>query len=201
MKLSAKTSKRYFTLAALSLLAACNQPKAEKEIDNGMDDTKTEQTNGPRLTMAGNIGEVGVDESIDAARKLVAERRDMVNAKRKNDSIQLSKREKMFAYQLGVPMKTTKLVLEAYERLSDTKNVFALKRSKKEYILVKYDGKSESQVDNELESYIELHADEVIGEIKKVDLMALCGKRKKPILSAKLKKRKDETEVECLTCD
>lgn len=127
--------------------------------------------------------------------------KELIENKRRKDSVLLSKREKMYAYQLGAPLKHEKLVIEAYQKLSDTKGVCVLKKSRKEYLLVKYENKEEDVLDYELEEYKQEHADEVIGEIKKIDLMRECGKRKKPILSGKLKKRKGKIEINCLTCD
>lgn len=127
--------------------------------------------------------------------------KELVENKRKKDSVFLSKREKMYAYQLGAPLKHEKLVMEAFQKLSDTKGVCVLKKSRKEYLLVKYENKEEEVLDQELATYKIEHSEEVIGEIKKIDLMRECGKRKRPVLSGKLKKRKSEIEIDCLTCN
>jgi hypothetical protein len=209
MKISAHKTSCFYALIGLLLIAACSEPKAEKsepkaekeEVNTGFEDTKIEKEESAHPALANSIADVGIDETIEAAGKIVDAGKNLVEAKRKNDSILESKREKMFAYQLGVPMKSKDQVVEAYEKLSDTKGVYVLKKSRKEYVLVKYEDKPESQVDEELQDYKDDHAEEVIGEIKKVDLVKECGKRKKPVLSSRIKKRKDDTQIDCLTCD
>lgn len=138
---------------------------------------------------------------IDAGTTILEPGADLLNKKRKNDSIRLAKREKMFAYQLGVPLKSEKLVIEAYAKLSDVEGVCVLKKSRNEYLLIKYEDKSEKLLDEDLENYKSEHTGEIMGEVRKVDLVKECGKRKKPILSGKISKRKGNIQIDCLTCD
>lgn len=138
---------------------------------------------------------------IDAGTTLLETGAQLLKTKRLNDSIRLAKREKMFAYQLGVPLKSEKLVIEAYGKLSNVDGVCALRKSRNEYLLIKYEDKSEKQLDEDLESYKSEHAGEIMGEVRKVDLVKECGKRKKPILSGRISKRKGNVQIDCLTCD
>ena len=148
------------------------------------------------------LGEVeeGVEAAIDITQTIVEAGTEMLDAKRRNDSIKLSRREKMFAYQLGIPCRNEKLILDAYKNLTDKEGVYVFKKSRKEYLLVKYQSKSEGDLDKELVEYRSLHTGEVIGEIKKIDLVRECGKKKSPRLTGWLKSRKSKIQLECLTC-
>jgi hypothetical protein len=153
------------------------------------------------VPLADTTPQTVVEEIIEDGKLILEAGKELLNEKRKNDSIRLSKREKMYAYQLGLPCKNQKLLLEAYKKLSDLQSVYALKKDRNEYLLVKYEDKSEEQLCAELDTYKEAHANEIIGTIKVIDLFIECGKRKKPILSGKIKKRRDDTQIDCLTCD
>jgi hypothetical protein len=140
-------------------------------------------------------------EIIEDAKELIEAGHELLEEKRKNDSIKLLQRERTFAYQLGLPFKKEKLLFEVYKKLSDTKAVYAFKIDRNEYVLIKYEGKSEEELDDELEAYKTLYGAEVIGNIKKIDLVKECGKRKMPILTGKIRVRRDTTEINCLTCE
>lgn len=144
--------------------------------------------------------EAGVETAIDITKTIADATNELLESKRRKDSVKLSLREKMFAYRLGVSVKNEKLVLEAYSNLSDKEGVFAFKRGRREYFLVKYQDKSEEDLDRELNDYKEEHSGEVIGEIRKTDLMKECGKRKTPGLTSRIKSRKNKIQLDCLTC-
>lgn len=144
--------------------------------------------------------EEGVETIINVTQTIVEAGNDMLEAKRRKDSIKLSQREKMFVYQLGIPFKNTKQLLEAYENFSDKEGVCVFKKSHKEYLLIKYQSKSEEDLDKELDDYRSDYAAGVIGEIKKIDLVRECGKRKSPSIKGKLKSRKKNIKLDCLIC-
>ena len=212
-----KTLKNKLTYIFLLSMLACSESKPKEDsamvVDSQPENMSTKQDTSNLIEIAtnenseeangsetDNAGTSDVEETIEAGKQIIEAGKELMDEKRKNDSIRLSKREKMFAYQLGLPIENEKLVIEAYEKLSDIQGVYALKKSRNEYILIKYEDKDEEKMDEELTDYKSQHATEVIGEIKKIDLIKECGKRKKPVLNGKLKKRKDDTQINCLTC-
>lgn len=203
-----RVMKLSFSLLA-SIIFSCSDhpPKQDQAIEsNSTNFDQVETIELPEISAdtnseSRNEVQSDVELVIQTGEVLLDIGKDLVENKRKKDSVFLSKREKMYAYQLGAPLKHEKLAIEAFQKLSDTKGVCVLKKSRKEYLLVKYENKEEEVLDQELATYKIEHSEEVIGEIKKIDLMRECGKRKRPVLSGKIKKRKSEIEIGCLTCD
>jgi hypothetical protein len=159
-----------------------SEPKEEKKQESKKEISK--------LELAADVLKTGMEMG-----------RDAMDRKRQRDSVAIATRDKMFAYQLGVPIRTEKGVFEAYEKLSDVEGVCVLKRSRKEYLLIKLQGEDEHQLYVDLVSYKEEHGAEVIGKIEVIDLVAECGKGKRPNWASKLKKRKSAIEIDCLTCN
>lgn len=126
--------------------------------------------------------------------------KDVWDAKKRNDSIKMARRDKMYAYQLGVAFKDEAPLLDAYEKLSNQENVLAFKKSRKEYMLVLYKGNSLEEMKSELETYRDNYEGQITGEVKIIDLMQECGRRKQPKSAGTISKRKKKTVVECLTC-
>ncbi|MCC6372972.1 MAG: hypothetical protein IT236_18360 [Bacteroidia bacterium] len=183
-----------FTLLFLQL-SSCTEDSPKEDTSITVDTTNYE------TSLADSTSKSRVQEIIADGMAIIDAKNELLERKRKNDSIRLSRREKMFAYQLGLPLKNEKLLMEAFEKLSDPTSVYALKKSNTEYLLVKFEDKSEEDLDTELDAYKAEHADEVIGSIKKIDLVRECGKKKMPVLAGKIKKRKNDTQIDCLICD
>lgn len=116
-----------------------------------------------------------------------------------NDSIKMANREQMFAYQLGLPIRHEEELFEAYHKLSNTESIYVLEL-RKEYYLIKYEGKSKSELETELDNVKEELSANVTGAIKVKNLMDLCSKREKLIVGDNITRRKEEIELPCLIC-
>ncbi len=193
----------YLTLI-YSCLVACGNDIPKENIDTLLDSLSKKDSVIPSIKeppILDTTVKTEIEAMVDDSKKILETIQELAEIKRKNDSIKLAKREKKFAYQLGLPLKSEKLVREAYENLTNTEGVRVLKKSRHEYLLILYEGKEETIIDEELAQYQEEYASEVIGEIKKIDLMLECGKNKEPFRSDPIKHRRSKIEIECLTCD
>lgn len=114
-----------------------------------------------------------------------------------NDSIKMANREKMFAYQIGFAISDKDEVFDLFNKLEDTKDIYVLKQSRKDYFIIKYEGKGEK----ELKDSLLLFEKQIGQDAKVVNLMTLCSKNEKLMVGEKLTKRKDDTEIPCLVCD
>lgn len=199
------TISRYLCLTLIYLcLVACENEIPKEDVSTLLDslsknDSVVVSVEEPPLK--DTTVKTEIETMVDESKKILETIQELAEAKRKNDSIKLAKREKKFAYQLGLPLKSEKLVREAYESLTNTEGVRVLKKSRREYLLILYEGKDEITIDEELEQCKEEYGSEVIGEIKKIDLMLECGKNKEPFRSDPIKHRKSKIEIECLICD
>lgn len=144
--------------------------------------------------------EKDIETAVEITQTIVEAGNEILDTKRRKDSLKLSRKGKMLAYQLGVSFKNEKLALKAYSELNDKEYVCVFKRGRKEYLLVKCLNRSETEFDEELEAYKKEYEGDVIGEIKKIDLVIECGTRNTPRLVKIIKSRKNEIQVDCLSC-
>jgi hypothetical protein len=199
------TISRFLCLTLIYLcLVACENEIPKEDISTLLDSlSKNDSTvfSIKETPIQDTTVKTDVETMVDESKRILETIQELAEIKRKNDSIKLAKREKKFAYQLGLPLKSEKLVREAYENLTNTEGVRVLKKSRHEYLLILYEGKDEATIDEELEQCKEDYGSEVIGEIRKIDLMLECGKNKEPFRSDPIKHRRSKIEIECLTCD
>src|SRR6218665_2404411 len=141
----------------LIFAVSCSEP-AEKEDNSVLLQTEFAED----TPEAG--GKTDVENAIEAAKAIIDARNDILDTKRRRDSTRLARREKMFAYQLGLSFRNKQLAIEAYKRLSDAEGVRVLKKSKKEYLLIKFDDRDEDLLKAELENYIDENGDEATGQ-------------------------------------
>jgi len=188
-----KVNKSFFLIVS-SFIFSCNSESFKEDTSNFV------EAGDHTIAIYDTSPKSRVQEILEDGKVVINAGKELLNEKRKNDSIKLSRREKMFAYQLGLPIKNEKLLMEAYKKLSSTQDIYAFKRDKNEYLLVKYEDLPREELELGLEAYRNLHANEVIGAIKIIDLAWECGKRKMPVLTYKIKMRKDTTQINCLTC-
>lgn len=142
-----------------------------------------------------------VESIIETAPEIIEIGKEIIEEKQRRDSIKIAERGGMFAYQLGVGFRHERLVIEAYEKLMDKDHVCVFKLGRKDYILIKYEGKNEKQLEDELASIRELYSADVTGDVKLIDLMRECGRNEKPMLTHKIKQRRKDIIIDCLTCN
>jgi hypothetical protein len=118
-----------------------------------------------------------------------------------NDSIKMANREKMFAYQIGLPMSDKSQVFEEYKKIHDSTGLFVMKVSRRDYYIVKYDGRSKEELEDNLDNFNALLSIDISGNAKVINLMSLCSKREKLMRGENLTKRKETIELPCLICD
>ena len=138
-----------------------------------------------------------VEEAIDVAVDLT---KLMVRKLRVNDSIRMSNREKMFAYQIGFPLNNKEETFEVFKGIKDSIGLFVLKVSRKDYYVVKFDGSSKEELESGLDNYNKTLSPD-IGRAKVINLASLCSRREKLMRGENLTKRKEEIELPCLICD
>lgn len=121
--------------------------------------------------------------------------------KQKKDSIREANREKMWVYQVGLPMRSEKELWKAYKALKNIPNLFVFEESRKSFILIK-DGKyhSEEEARNGLESF-QREVDQLGVRIKVIDLLSFCSKRETLIQNDNMTARKEEVEIPCFACN
>lgn len=117
-----------------------------------------------------------------------------------NDSIRVANREQMYAYQIGLPIRHKDEVFEAYGKLENTESVYVLEKSRKEFYIIKYEGKTKEELTDGLEDYRRSVPAALSGGAKVINVMSLCSKRDKLMVGESLKKRKEKNEIPCLIC-
>lgn len=144
-----------------------------------------------------DVNEELTKEAIGAAVDLT---KFLITNLKKNDSIRMSNREKMFAYQIGFKIKREENVFEVYEKIPDKTGVFVIRAGRKHYYLVKYEGKSKEELIEKLDEYNNTIPVD-LGRASVVNLTTLCSRREKLTRDEDLSKRKEDIELPCLICD
>lgn len=188
----------FFLPFVLCLLAACGRDQEQAETDIAIK-VNTSNNDTVIVQQINETEKAKTDAELieEAAIKTLEISRDFFRNMKTNDSIKMANREKMFAYQIGFAINDKDEVFDLFNKLADTKDIYVLKQSRKDYFVIKYEGKGEKELNDSL-----LHFEKQIGQDAKViNLMTLCSKKEKLMLGEKLTKRKEDAEIACLVCD
>lgn len=126
--------------------------------------------------------------------------KNLVNNRRVKDSILLANRVELCVYQIGLPIQDKDEVFEIYNKLDDKESVYVFEKTRGEYYLVKYEGKTRDELLIELKDYQNGLRSEIKG-VKVLDLTKFCSKKKKIVVGGSIKKRKTNSEIQCLICN
>jgi hypothetical protein len=140
--------------------------------------------------------------ALEAFKVAVDVTQDAIADKRKNDSIREAHREKMFAYQIGIEKTDKDDVFDTYKKLMDLNvtGLYVVKKSRKDYVLVKYDAKLEDELNQGLDAFrVQVASVETKVDVK--NLMDFCGLKEMLKKGSNLTERKQDFEVPCLVCD
>lgn len=180
------------------MMLSCEQtpPKTDDSVVvepspvNGNTESSTESTTSSNEKIAKEVISATVDLT-----------KTVVKTLKVNDSIRMANREQMYAYQIGLPIKDKDEVFEEYAKLDNTEAVYVLKKSRKEFYLLKYEGKTREELNEGLEEYKNSMPSELSGSAKVINVMSLCSKREKLMVGEPLTKRKEKEEIPCLICN
>jgi|JI10StandDraft_1071094.scaffolds.fasta_scaffold10559_9 hypothetical protein len=180
-------------LLSINILSSCADapPKQDNSLvidNNPTEPSATETENKPKTDaeIAKEIVTAGIDLT-----------KTVIKTMKINDSIKTANREQMYGYRIGFPISSEEQVFEVYNKLTDRKDIYVLKESKKDYHLIKYEGKSKQELENAKEEF-----EKLIGQDASViNIMSLCSKNKKLMRGDNLAKRKEDVEIPCLICD
>lgn len=142
---------------------------------------------------------------LEAAPELIEESKELVNAvkenKQRKDSIREANREKLWVYQVGLPVSREDDLWDVFRSIKSKTNVYAFKESRRRYILVKDGGfRTETEASEALEAFqAETGLQDV--RVKVIDLLSLCPRKGKLVQSDKITARKEKTSIPCFTCD
>ena len=181
----------YTTVIFLSLSTACTQTPTVQKQEH---DTApiTEQKEAPEKSK--------IDQAVAVINTASAVVNTIIEKKAKTDSIFFANTKNEYAFQLGFNLSTEDQVLEAAAKLSSLDNVVAVKVAKHDYILLYYQEFDPFTINDQLEEFKLTHASEVRGTITKLNLTKLCGPKKHLQKTFTIKKRKNNTVLDCLEC-
>lgn len=171
-------------------------PKTDNSVvvQNGPTPEHTESSTGSATSSNEKIAKEVINATVDITKTVI-------KTLKVNDSIRVANREQMYAYQIGLPIKNKDDVFEEYGKLENTESVYVLKKGRKEYYLIKYEGKSKDELSAGLEDYRKSIPSDLSGGAKVINMMNLCSKREKLMIGESLTKRKENEEIRCLICD
>lgn len=181
-----------------SIIISCDQtpPKTndsvvvEPSVVNQDTESSTESTTSSNEKIAKEV----LDATVDLTKTVI-------KTLKVNDSIRVANREQMYAYQIGLPIRHEDEVFEEYAKLENTEAVCVLKRSRKEFYLLKYEGKTKEELSEGLEAYKKSISSDLSGGARVINVMSLCPKREKLMKGRNLSKRKEQEEIPCLICN
>ncbi len=197
-------SKIAIILLSLGLLACeNNSPKdngsvlVSEENNNGVaSENKDEEkkTSEIELTEDSKTIVAVVDKALDIGKEAIQRRR-------MRDSIRLANREQMYVYQIGLPARHEDDIIEEYQKLSNTEDVFIFKNGRRDYFLVKDEGKSELTLRDSLEVFKEKLPNTIIGSAKVINILQLCSRNEKLTRAKNINFKKSKQEIPCFICD
>ncbi|MGZ3894683.1 MAG: hypothetical protein ACXVPN_15420 [Bacteroidia bacterium] len=140
--------------------------------------------------------------ALEAFQTSVELTKDLIENKRVNDSIKQSHKDKMYAYQIGVEKTDKDAVFDTYKKLMDLgiTNMYVLKKSRKDFIIVKYEAKGQDELTGALDAF-KTQIASVEGNVGITNLMQICGANDIIKSGKNLTEHKADFEIPCLICD
>jgi len=135
-------------------------------------------------------------EAIDAVAVLADK---AISNQRLKDSIRTANRESMFVYQIGLPIIHEKDIFDVVHKLVGIENVSVFKNSRKEHYIIVNEQKTKMELVDGLAALNSQLAD-LNTRAKIINLYNFCNKKEIPMSDGKITKRKDDLELECITC-
>jgi hypothetical protein len=183
---------------AVGMITACEPapPKTDDSIVVQSEPAPEQSESSTESTTSSNekIAKEVINATVDLTKTVI-------KTLKVNDSIRVANREQMYAYQIGLPIKDKDDVFEEYGKLENTESVYVLKKARKEYYLIKYEGKTKDELSAGLDDYRKSIPSDLSGGAKVINVMSLCSKREKLMVGESLTKRKENEEIPCLICD
>ncbi len=185
-------------LVFANMLLGCEQAPSKTNDSVLVESTpvkeNTESSTGETTSSNEKIAKEVISATVDLTKTVI-------KTLKVNDSIRIANREQMYAYQIGLPIKDKDEVFEEYAKLDNTEAVYVLKKSRKEFYLLKYEGKTKEELNQGLEDYKNSISPDLSGSAKVINVMSLCSKREKLMVGDPLTKRKEKEEIPCLICN
>lgn len=180
------------------MMISCEQTSPKTNDSVVVETTSAQESTESTSESTTSSNEKIVKEVISATVDLT---KTVIKTLKVNDSIRVANREQMYAYQIGLPIKHEDEVFEEYAKLENTESVYVLKKSRKEFYLLKYEGKPKEELNDGLEEYKKSIPSDLSGGAKVINVMSLCSKREKLMVGESLSKRKENEEIPCLICN
>lgn len=137
---------------------------------------------------------------VEAGKEVYDIANEYIKEKKHNDSLYLASREKLWAFQIGTAKKE-EAAWDLYGRVKHIDGICFFKVSRREYMVIKYDGSfKEDFIDEALNSLTE-SIDSLGEKVQKIDLMSYCSKKEKVVEQKKLRNRKLDYEVRLYECE
>jgi hypothetical protein len=122
---------------------------------------------------------------------------DLVRKRQIKDSINMVYRERFYAFQIGMEQDRNE-AFDSYKRLAGTgiKYLYVFKISRKKYCIVKYQAKTEDELNKTAEDFKNELGDNANEGVKVINLMDFCKKRESINRTTE-----NEMSIKCLVCD
>jgi hypothetical protein len=182
-----------------------NAPKDNNSVLVSEENNNNEPAPEVKDSSEGNLPKVEMTEDAQTAiaiiDKVVGLGKGAIKKMKIKDSISMANREKMYAYQIGLPVRHEDDIIDEYNKLTNAEDVYVFKKGRREYLMIKFEGKTEKELNDSLESYKNQLPVEIVGSAKIINLMSICSRKETLVIGEKIKKNKKSNEVPCLICD
>jgi hypothetical protein len=189
--------KILLAVTTLGMVTSCEpaSPKTDDSVVVQSEPTPEQTESSTESTTSSNekIAKEVINATVDLTKTVI-------KTLKVNDSIRVANREQMYAYQIGLPIRDEDEVFEEYSKLENTESVYVLKKGRKEFYILKYEGKTNKELSDGLEEYQKSIPSGLSGGAKVINVMNLCSKRDKLMVGESLTKRKENKEIPCLIC-
>lgn len=184
----------------ISLITYCSCSHDQTKEDNS---TLVNET---RKTITEKNNETPIEKKVsenqaDLIKTVVSVSGQVIKQIKKNDSIKAAHRDKLFAYQVGFPIKDIDEVFETFGLIDNSESFYVLKKSRKEYYIIYLTDKSLKEMNDSIDSFKSKLPAEISTIVKTINLTSLCSKREKLMRGEDLTKRKQDQELPCLICN
>jgi hypothetical protein len=139
------------------------------------------------------------DTYVEAGKELINLGKTIADDIKKNDSTIRVNKEKMWVYQIGKSKTDLDDVIMLYEKLKEIPGIYLFEKSKKEFYVIKFDGRSKEELDSSLDGFKSLIED-VSLTVTVTNLMTLCPLRQEIVEGKRGKLKRKYSEIPCFIC-
>lgn len=177
-------------LGFLLIITGCTETNTSTDNSDNNTTTTTNITTNNEIPQTKEEIEL---EKVKLAAQIVQEG---IKNHQQKDSVFKANREQEWVFQIGAPISNERILKSEFKKYKNIRNICVFE-NKGNYLIIKKDHQPKEVLGDSLGNI----KAQIGPDVKIIDLMAICPKRKTISQDVPIKDRKEDIEIKCFVCD